>query len=622
MVDVKVEIAFDSGFTTPEADRTWTDLSERIEGEESISITRGRGDERSQVDASTMSVTLDNTDGALTPDNAASPYYPDVKKGRPIRLTVTRDGTDYVRFTGYVDDWPVQWPDGGDEFSTVVVSASSRSARMSQSAELRSIVEETILDLGPSAYYPMNDPAGSTSVSDASGNSRTAVLVGTGAAPTFGDASGVDTDSQTAAVFPSGGQYLQYAGQQALAGQQVTAFAFYRTTTSADFYPILAGGGVIRPGQAVGVLLDCGGGVLLGASTLNTSTGMQSTFQIAGSGRNDGMTHFIAITLDQDTRTQKLYDESGLLSTKTTPAGADPMVTNWLQLGFNGGGTLYHSGIFPRVLSAAELASIADAGFTAGDGDSSGERIERLAAFANIPSGEVDADPGLSTDLAGQHTDGETAVSLMQTVADSEAGVVFDGRDGHVIFHDRGRRYTASSAFTVQASLQQVESGIEPVHDDFGMVNDATATGGTGGVLASRSFDQASIDDYGTYRTTRDLLSNDELELQAATDWLVSRYANPRTRIPSVPVDVLNASATLAAALLNADIDTRFTLAGLPAQAPAASLDLLVEGYSESISATSHTITFNVSAADVYQVLILDDATRGQLDSTTYVIAY
>lgn len=84
--DVRVEIAFDSGWSTPAASRTWTDVSAYVEYADGISIGVGRGDELSVADANTLSLTLNNTDGRFTPGKTSSPYYPDVKIGRPIRV--------------------------------------------------------------------------------------------------------------------------------------------------------------------------------------------------------------------------------------------------------------------------------------------------------------------------------------------------------------------------------------------------------------------------------------------------------------------------------------------------------------------------------------------------------
>ena len=54
--DLTVEIAFDSGFATPEGSRTWTDVSDYVEGASSVDITYGRADELSTPDPNTKSL--------------------------------------------------------------------------------------------------------------------------------------------------------------------------------------------------------------------------------------------------------------------------------------------------------------------------------------------------------------------------------------------------------------------------------------------------------------------------------------------------------------------------------------------------------------------------------------
>lgn len=85
---VSVAIAWDSGFSTPIASRTYTDVSAYVDGDAGVSINYGRADERSTVDPSTCTLTLNNADGRFTPEKASSPYYPNVKKGKPIQVSL------------------------------------------------------------------------------------------------------------------------------------------------------------------------------------------------------------------------------------------------------------------------------------------------------------------------------------------------------------------------------------------------------------------------------------------------------------------------------------------------------------------------------------------------------
>ena len=87
--DVKVEVAFNAGVRTPVGSRTWTDISDYVELDGGIGGTGGRADEKATCEANTIALTVDNTDGRFTPEKASSPYYPNVKIGRPIRVTAT-----------------------------------------------------------------------------------------------------------------------------------------------------------------------------------------------------------------------------------------------------------------------------------------------------------------------------------------------------------------------------------------------------------------------------------------------------------------------------------------------------------------------------------------------------
>lgn len=85
---ISVECAF--GSNPNDATPLFTDLNPYclLANGKSIQITRGRTDEFSQVQPSRLALVLDNADGRFTPDNAAGPYYPNVKKNRRIRVRV------------------------------------------------------------------------------------------------------------------------------------------------------------------------------------------------------------------------------------------------------------------------------------------------------------------------------------------------------------------------------------------------------------------------------------------------------------------------------------------------------------------------------------------------------
>lgn len=86
MTHTIVEVFF--GSTLNSAGPVPTDVSQYVDLVRGIDITRGAQNELADIQPSTCSITLDNSDGRFTPDRASSPYSPNVKKGVPIRVSV------------------------------------------------------------------------------------------------------------------------------------------------------------------------------------------------------------------------------------------------------------------------------------------------------------------------------------------------------------------------------------------------------------------------------------------------------------------------------------------------------------------------------------------------------
>jgi len=93
----KVELAFGADVSDP-AGWVWTDVSDRLFAQ-SATIKRGRADESSRVQPTDVGFELDNPDGHLTPDNAMSPWWPNVARNTPCRVLV-RAGKPYLALPG------------------------------------------------------------------------------------------------------------------------------------------------------------------------------------------------------------------------------------------------------------------------------------------------------------------------------------------------------------------------------------------------------------------------------------------------------------------------------------------------------------------------------------------
>ncbi|MGW2511266.1 hypothetical protein ACWC0A_17905 [Streptomyces scopuliridis] len=66
----------------------WTDISQYVYTREPITIVQGRGDEGTRTDPGRCNLTLNNRDGRFSPRNPMSPYYGDLGRNTPLRISV------------------------------------------------------------------------------------------------------------------------------------------------------------------------------------------------------------------------------------------------------------------------------------------------------------------------------------------------------------------------------------------------------------------------------------------------------------------------------------------------------------------------------------------------------
>lgn len=613
---MKVEIAFSTGPNDPSP--VWVDVTQWLRATPGISITRGRQDQFGQVQPSKCTLILDNSDGRFTAGNTASPYYPNVKKGRRIRVTATHAMVAYRRFTGYVDEWPVTWADASATVADAAISASSRQARLGRGTELRSIIEEEYLLDSPTAYYTMGEPEGSVAAGNNSPVSQPAMtFVGSGAVPVFGTATGPGTDDLTAVSF-AGGKVLDVTFPAPIVDPADTTYAFeFFFLSSVTAFRYLAQLGS-SSGDVIYVTTSASGKVQITFS--NSASGTVFYDLPSAATVTDGNTHHLLIrhTIAAGTLTATIYLDGAQILTTTTSLAAFSTMDHLLAGGISAPGAM--TGVISHVaitagtteMTAARVLSHANSGLTGFSGERSDQRIVRLAGYALVPAGEISTETGLSTSITNQITNGKTALALMNDVTETEGGVLFDARDGTLTFHARSHRYNAASAMTLATELQ---ANLEPRLDDQGLVNDMTTNRDNG--TTARAVDTASIADYGLYRDTLTLLTTSDNEVQDAANWKVGIGSTPQVRIPVAEANVAVASSVQTTALLAREIGDRITLSGLPAQAPASSMSFFIEGYTETATTFTYGISFNLSPAALSGVWQLDSSVYSVLGSTT-----
>jgi hypothetical protein len=604
MPDVVVEIAFDAGYSTPAASRTWTDVSQYLElAAGGIKINLGRSDEFGTADANDLTVTFDNSSGRFTPEKASGAYYPNVKIGRPIRVTATRvGGAASTRFLGYINDWAMS---SAGANPTTTVTASSQIARLGIDSQFASSLDFgsyanllSLYKLGDEAE-PFPDTMGRLSGLTSSGGTVTPQAglgpVGAGTAARFGPGATAITPFLVHRALPATA-VLEYFF---VASDVANGDSFIGLTYTSGVTPYL-GVRVTRSGTDLSLQATHGG-----------AASATSTIPL------DSNLHHVAAY--HDGSNLHLYVDGVLAATDSTSVPALGFTYYLMQFD----ASLLTTGTVDVAYLAlsADPDGIADRAFGAlriGGGETASERLTAFADYAGVESTDFDT---TTEELTGYSLYGRTMLEAMRAAEATDGGVLFDSAAGALTYNDRESRYTSTSAFTLDAASQQVEASTSSKLDRSALVNEATVTQTDADGVLARVLDQDSIDAYGIARSSIEIQGAYDACLQAAA-WWIFIHGEPETRIPSLDVDLLPLTGANQDLLLAATVGTRFTVSGLPTEYASSSLEFFVEGYSESIEPEAYTFSLNVSARDAakWDVWTVEDAVLGQYDA--YPIAW
>lgn len=95
------------------------DITDRVK---SVTINRGKSRELDKFTTGSANITFTNQDRAFDPFYTSSPYYPDIRPRRNIRISTIVNGSTAVQFTGLVEDWNIDYNISGqsDAFAACV----------------------------------------------------------------------------------------------------------------------------------------------------------------------------------------------------------------------------------------------------------------------------------------------------------------------------------------------------------------------------------------------------------------------------------------------------------------------------------------------------------------------
>jgi hypothetical protein len=149
LAGIALEIEFTAG--------VWTDVS-ALTGR--AIIRRGRDSQFTDIQPGTLTFTLDNPDGAFTPDNPLSAYYPNLVEGKRVRVRATKSATTYTRFLGKISSIVPTFPTTVSQAATTITAKDALGQL--QDMQLQRALDMMVLSHNPTAFYPLDEPSGST----------------------------------------------------------------------------------------------------------------------------------------------------------------------------------------------------------------------------------------------------------------------------------------------------------------------------------------------------------------------------------------------------------------------------------------------------------------------------
>lgn len=555
--------------------------------------------------------------------------------------TYTNTGpTIYGVHRGFVERWPSTWKHQGMYGYAQVQTVDAFAALAAR--KLHTEVANSVLAKKPDYYWRLNEPQGARSFADTSGNSGPSLVMTSGKygpATTFaagtatnipGDPSGTGilTDS-TSVGFVNLPATVAQAG---LDGTNTTGILLGSPTTPFG-YTVMAwisrGTNSNDPGRRLLVLSPSLATFLLQVSSTIDFSYLNSTGISVADRWADSKPHLYVMTVSatSTTATAIAYVDGVQVGTDTSTTGPyspatvaeiggyiDP--TTGLAIPGPLNGTYSHYALWNRVLSAAEVTDLYNAGkgYT---GETSGQRIGRY--LASNYNGTTALDAGQSTLGISLLQEDTVLLDACQGVALSENGNFWADGTGTLTFYSRTRRYLTTTAQWVFGENQP--GGENPYEQDIAydfdpqlVYNDVQVTN-NGGVTAE-STDDTSQANYGPRTYQRDISVASDNEAVDAANWILATHKDPHQRIAALTIKP-SANPVLWPVALGAEIGDRVTVNRRTTAGFTMTADYFIEQISHAQKPDEWTVQFQMSPAFRTQVWLLGDATYGVLDSTT-----
>ncbi|WP_329330715.1 hypothetical protein OIU81_02785 [Streptomyces sp. NBC_01454] len=532
----------------------------------------------------------------------------------PTASAWTCPGTSYPMYGGFVERWSPAWAMSGT-YGTIAPTCVDAFSLLSQ-VQLTDPLTQEITNRNPRFLYKLDDPQGSTTATDATGNYAAAPLANskygagswafgstiTAANTTTGLYTGSGGTVATinnpspgvASLTPSTFLQLDQAGIKGPAnptGDWTRMLAFRYTGPTPTYAAFLwscmdrqHANGQSDGSQLYFVVGTSGKFAVWMAGPSGFLTAYETSVSVVDSNWHLAIASYthatgtLSVTVDAPTTYWAGISSSeptGLIS-DCLGAYVDVTSGGWSIGNFRG--DLSYAAEFPTALSIADAGTIYTAWRNSCAGESTDARYARILRYSGY-TGPSSIQTGLTTSMGPAAFEGQDIVTALQAVVDTENGEHFVDRAGTVTFRSRSARYNALNPVLILG--ERADLGEWPYedcqldYDSTHLSNQVTVTQASTGQTFYQQ-DAASIASYFPRTLTRTINASSGLECQDAAGYLLSRYKQPAVRVPSVKLHP-SAQPALWPVLLNLELGTRARVMRRPPGVPAVAVDCYIE---------------------------------------------
>ncbi len=613
--NITVEFSPGEGpFDTP----SWVDISTKVC---QLRWDWGRRNELEFFAPGKASIVLKNQDRLFDPENTGGTYFGLLNPRVPFRIRSTASGGKDL-FYGYVQGgWEQIYQPPSNAYCRV--SLTDLLGVIEDEVLPRSALEGEILVDSPGVYWHLDETTG-VQMTDSSGNG----LHGLYSNPTLEqDPLIVDTGGHSIHCAHVGDARGEYRGGSLPTAAPATLEAWVKFPRDlTQLHSILVVQRDSAVGSAVWMSVETSANGSPGGELVINFAGLGGFYKARGHSRvDDDLVHHVAMTISSTAAADiKLYVD-GVQQTKTTIAGTTGgswaghlwwTVGNTTDIGpagdFGLGGLIDEVAVYPSALSSARVLAHYEAGTAAFEGETSGDRIDRVLDIVGVPAGSRDIATG-DTFMGPAIYQGATVGSYLDEVVESEQGFLWvDHADGGKIkFRGRYSRFTETRSQNSQATFtdSSASAGLLRYERDSlkidpngiaSVINrvEVQWPGGTEVVSAETSPYGPRIRSIRTQAPTPQAA-------RSAGAWLIARYGNPQVRVRALTADA-GASASAQAPVLDLRVADRVTVVRKPQNTGNTITNvLIVEGVEHEVGeGQDWEATYSFSDADDTDVWI------------------